>query len=74
MGEEAVLPYIYYFLFFILQTYINAPANFNNPKCFIFLCTTSKAAEEPAELVSPPLAMRSQPAQHGEGFDAPPTL
>lgn len=67
MGEEAVLPYIYYFLFFILQTYINAPANFNNPKYFIFLCTTSKAAraEEPAELVSPLPSRRSQPAKHG---------
>ena len=39
--------------------YIMAPANFHNPNSFISFCTTPR---------------RSQPAQPGEGFDAPPSL
>ena len=62
-------------------TYITAPANFHNPKCFSSLCTTTKAVEaekvttvvEPAEL-SPSIARRSHPAQSGETFDGPPSL
>ena len=61
--------------------YMIPPANFHNPNSFNSFCTTSKAVEaeevtavvEPAEL-SPSIERRSHPAQHGEGFDAPPSL
>ena len=63
------------------STYITAPANFHNPRCFNSLCTTSKAVEaeevtavaETPELFSS-IARRSHPAQSGETFDGPPSF
>ena len=37
-------------------------------------CTAVAEAPSHSEVVSPITPRRSHPAQHGEGFDAPPTL